>query len=135
MGNSKDKNGESLFTLVGQLPELVSNLVKAEVAQLKQHYTHKAKYAGIGAGLFAGAAVFLYFAVGVLVALLILVFALFLPTWLAALVVFVLFVLIAAVLAFIGIRFFKKMSEEPGTAESVKQDVNALRGMGDYDRR
>lgn len=131
-----EKSDASLFSLVGKLPELVSNLVKAEVAQVKDQLSHKVKFAGIGAALVAGAAVFLFFAVGTLVAVLVLAFATFLPPWLAALIVFVLFVLIAAVLVLIALRFFRRMGEDrPRPGESIAQDINALKGMGDYDRR
>ncbi|MGO2658213.1 phage holin family protein [Mycetocola reblochoni] len=124
----------SLFGLIGSLPELVSQLVKAEIAQIKQQYTHKVKFAGIGAALFAGAAVFVYFAVGVLIAVLVLAFATFLPAWLAALIVFLIFVLIAVVLALIGLRFFKKVGQEPGASDNLHDDMNAVKGLGDYER-
>ena len=55
-----------------------------------------------------------------------------LPPWLAALIVFAVFVIIAAVLAFLGLRFFKKMGQEPSTGESLKKDVDAVKGLGEY---
>ncbi|MGG7464315.1 MULTISPECIES: phage holin family protein [unclassified Plantibacter] len=129
-----DKNDESLLTLVGQLPGILSNLVKAEIANAKTQLAHKGKYAGIGAAFVAGAAVFLFFAVGVLVAVAILALALVLPAWLAALIVFVLFVVIAGILVLIGLRFFKKINEDPSPIDNVKEDIKAVKGVGEYDR-
>jgi len=128
----KEEARKSLFTLIGELPELVTNLIKAEIEQLKQQLTHKVKFAGIGIGLFVAAAVLLFFAVGVLIAAAILGLAVVLPPWLAALIVFAFFVIVAAVLAFLGLRFFKKMGQEPSTGESLKKDVDAVKGLGEY---
>lgn len=108
-----DRSNESLFTLIRSLPELFTNLIKAEIEQLKTKAVHMGKYAGIGAGLFVGALIFLYFAIGVLVAVGILALALVMPAWLAALIVFVVFLLIAVVLALVGVAFFKKMGQDP----------------------
>lgn len=132
--NANDKSRESLFKLVGDVPGLISNLIKAEIDQLKVKLAHMGKYGGIGAGLMAGAAVFLFFAIGTLVAVLILVLAIWLPAWLAALIVFVFFVLVAAVLVLMGIRFFKKMNQDPGPVESLQKDIRAVKGTGEYDR-
>lgn len=129
-----DKSDESLLTLIGQLPAILSNLVKAEINNAKTQLAHKGKYAGIGAAFFAGAAVFLFFAVGVLVAVAILALALVMPAWLAALIVLVAFIIIAAVLVLIGLRFFKKINEDPSPIDNVKEDIKAVKGVGQYDR-
>ena len=57
-----------------------------------------------------------------------------LPAWLSALIVFVAFVLIAVVLALIGLKFFKKLGDDPNPVESVKKDIRAVKGEGEYDR-
>ena len=124
-----------MLGVIGSLPGLVSQLVRAGVAQLKGQYKHKAEYAGSGAALFGGAAVFAYFAVGVLIAVLVLAFATFLPPWLAALIVFFIFVLVAVGFALVGLRFFKKVGEDPGTAQSLRDDLNAVKGLGEYAQR
>ncbi|GAB2528008.1 phage holin family protein [Paramicrobacterium agarici] len=129
-----DRSNESLISLVRSLPGLITDLIKAEIEQAKTKAIHMGKYAGIGAGFFVGALIFIYFAIGVLVAVGILALALVLPAWLAALIVFVVFVLIAVVLALVGLSFFKKIGQDPNPVESVKQDVDALKGMGSYDR-
>ncbi|GAB3615730.1 hypothetical protein GCM10027416_02870 [Okibacterium endophyticum] len=132
--DASGKSKESLFKLVGDVPTLVSNLVKAELEQVKQKLAHMGKYAGIGAGLMAGAAVFLFFAIGILIAVLILVIAIWLPAWAAALIVFGLFILVALILVLMGVRFFKKVNEDPGPIDGVKKDIRAVKGTGEYDR-
>jgi ABC-type transport system involved in cytochrome bd biosynthesis fused ATPase/permease subunit len=129
-----DKNRESLATLIGNLPGLVSNLIQAEIDQLKTKAQHLGSYAGKGAIFMVLALIFVFFAIGTLVAVGILALSLVLPAWLAALIVFVIFVLIAAVLALIGVNFFKKLSSEPNPIESVKKDIRAVKGEGEYDR-
>ena len=129
-----DKNRESLATLIGNLPSLVTNLIKAEIDQLKTKAAHLGSYAGKGAIFVVLALIFLFFAIGTLVAVAILALALILPAWLAALIVFVAFLLIAVVMALIGLSFFKKMGADPSPIESVKKDLRAVKGEGEYDR-
>jgi uncharacterized protein YacL len=129
-----DKSRESLLTLIGNLPVLVTNLIQAEIDQLKTKAKRLGSYAGKGAVFVAIALMFLFFAVGTLVAVIIAALSLFMPVWLAALIVFVLFLLIAVVLALIGVRYFKKLGDEPSPVESVKKDIRAVKGTGEYDR-
>jgi uncharacterized membrane protein len=130
----KDKNREPLAALVGSVPALVSNLIKAEIDQVKTKAAHLGSYAGKGAVFVVLALIFLFFAIGTLVAVAILALSLVLPAWLSALIVFVLFLLIAVVLALIGLRFFKKMNADPNPIESLKKDIRAVKGEGEYDR-
>ncbi|HEV7849046.1 MAG TPA: phage holin family protein [Mycetocola sp.] len=129
-----DKNREPLAALVGSVPALVSNLIKAEIDQVKTKAAHLGSYAGKGAVFVVLALIFLFFAIGTLVAVAILALSLVLPAWLSALIVFVLFLLIAVVLALIGLRFFKKMNADPNPIESLKKDIRAVKGEGEYDR-
>ena len=129
-----DKSRESLATLIGNIPELVTNLIQAEIDQVKTKAKHLGSYAGKGAVFVAIALMFLFFAIGTLVAVIIAALALVMPVWLAALIVFVLFVLVAVVLALIGVNYFKKLGDEPNPVESVKKDIRAVKGTGEYDR-
>jgi len=78
--------------------------------------------------------IFLFFAIGTLVAVIIAALSLVMPVWLAALIVFVFFLVVAVVLALIGVNYFKKMSADPNPIESVKKDIRAVKGEGEYDR-
>lgn len=129
-----DKSRESLATLIGTLPELVTNLIQAEIDQVKTKAKHLGSYAGKGAAFMAIALIFLFFAIGTLVAVIIAALALVMPVWLAALIVLVLFLLVAVVLALIGVNYFKKLGDDPSPVESVKKDIRAVKGTGEYDR-
>ena len=132
--NFNEKSRESLFELLADLPNLITNLIKAEIEQVKTKAKHLGSYAGKGAIFMVLALIFLFFAIGTLVAVAILALALVLPAWLSALIVFVAFVLIAVVLALIGVSFFKKLGDDPNPVESVKKDIRAVKGEGEYDR-
>lgn len=127
---------KSVFQLIGDLPNLITTLIKDEIEQLKREAVSRLKQAGIGIGLFAGAAVFLYFAAFALLAAAILGIAAALPPWLAALIIGVALLLIAVVLALIGLSRVKKgvppVPKE--SVDSVKDDVKAFKGVGHYDR-
>ena len=132
-----EKDGKkSVFKLIGDLPGLISTLLRDEIEQIKREAITRLKSAGIGIGLFAGAAIFAYFAILVLIATVILAIANALPPWLSALIVGVVLLLVAVVLALIGLRSVKKgVPPVPKEAvDSVKDDVKAFKGVGNYDR-
>lgn len=132
--NVNDKSRESLFELLADLPNLITNLIKAEIEQVKTKAKHLGSYAGKGAIFMVLALIFLFFAVGTLVAVGILALALVLPAWLSALIVFAVFLIIAVVLALIGVSYFKKLGDDPNPIENVKKDIRAVKGEGEYDR-
>jgi len=114
----------SLVELVTGLPALFMNLLRAE-----------AKDAGVGIGLFAAALAIALLLLPVLIAAAILAFATILPAWAAALIVAGIMIVIIAVLVLFGILAFKKIgSAAPEkTIGSVKSDIDAVKGVGDYD--
>ncbi len=125
------KQKKSLFTLIGDIPTLITDLVKAEIEQLKGEMIVKIKALGIGGGLLAGAAVILLFMVGVLLTSAVLALALVMPGWLAALVVAFVLLIAAAIVGFIG---YKKLKEglpptPTVTISSLKKDVDTIKGM------
>lgn len=129
------KTRRSLGSLLGELPAQISDLVRAELAAFKAELTEKLKGLGIGAALFAGAALFLFFAGCVFIATAIIALALLLPLWLSALIVAVLLLIIAVVLALIGLRKVKKATatDPEGVRASIREDIDAVKGVGDYE--
>lgn len=121
----------SLLGLLADVPRLVSELVTAEIEQLKAEMKAKLKALGIGAGLLAGAAVVLLFMVGVLLTAAVLALALVMPGWAAALVVAGVLLILAAILAWIGYAKLKAgIPPLPqDTIESVKHDIDVVRGI------
>jgi hypothetical protein len=129
------KSSQSLFALIGQLPGLLVALLKAELAQLTSQLKAKAINAGIGIGMFLGAAVLLFFLMEALVIAAVFALALVFPGWLAALLTAAGLLIIAGILGLIGILRFKKVTPivPAETTASVKEDINAIKGMGKYD--
>lgn len=119
----------SLFSLIGSIPSQLSELIRSELDQLKTELLRKLKHAGIGIGLFLGAAVVAVFAVGVFVAAAIMGLAVVLPAWLSALIVGIVLLVIVGVLILLGVKEMKKGSPEPKeTIASVQKDVRVIRG-------
>ena len=127
---------KSVFKLIGEIPGLITTLIRDEIAQLRSELVTRLKAAGIGIGLFAAAAIFLNFAAWVLIATAILGLANAVAPWLAALIVGVVLLVIAVILALVGLSRVKKgVPPVPESAiESVKSDVKAFKGTGNYDR-
>src|SRR3954466_14413768 len=84
--NGRPVAEQSTAELVQRASEQVSRLVRDEIALAKAELAEKGKHAGIGIGLFGTSGVFALYGVGAAIATLIIVFDLFLPLWLAALI-------------------------------------------------
>jgi tetrahydromethanopterin S-methyltransferase subunit C len=121
----------SIFRLIGDLPGALMALVRAEIDSLKNEISEKLKAAGIGIGLLAGAALFAFFLLAVLITAAILGIATALPAWLAALIVAVVLLIITLVLARLGIANLKKgVPPAPTeTIKSIQKDVKTIRGL------
>jgi len=131
----EESTKRSLGSLVGSLPDLISRLIRGEIALAKTELATKAKEAGVGAGLLVGAALFGFFLLAVLITAGVLGLATVVAPWLAALIVAGVLLIVTAVLALLGIKALKK--GVPPTPEkavaSVKADVSALKGQGSHD--
>jgi len=116
---------ESVGQLLGELSSDMSTQVRQEVALAQAEIGQKAKAAGKGAGLLAGAAVLGLAVLGGVTAFLIIVIDLVTPTWLAALIVTGFWVVVMAGLALAGRAALKQaMPAKPEqTVETVKEDV------------
>lgn len=125
----------SVFKLIGNLPKQLIDLVKAELDSLKKEIVGKLVAAGIGIGLLVGAALFAFFLLAVLITAAILGIATALPAWLSALIVAAGLLVIAVILALLGISRLKKgMPPAPTeTISSLKKDVNVIKGIGKRD--
>lgn len=121
----------SLFSLIGDLPGLLMNLVREEIEQLKQEMISKAKHAGVGIGLLVAAGTFLFFALAVFIAAAVLGLATVLPAWAAALIVGGVILLLGVILIAIGVNQLKQGSPTPTkTIDSIHKDVDAITGTG-----
>ena len=121
MGDSDRPVGE----LLKELSERTTTLVRQELELAKLELTEKGKKAGIGAGMFGGAGIVGFYAVGALTACLILALATAVDGWLAALIVAAVYGAVAGVLALSGKSKVKQaVPPTPEQAvDSVKEDV------------
>jgi uncharacterized membrane protein YqjE len=125
-----DGSGEqSTSDLVSQAAAQVSTLVRDELALAKAELAEKGKRAGLGGGLFGGAAVLALYGLGLLLALAVVLLDLVWPLWLAVLVVLVVVFAAAGVAALIGKR--QLMSAAPPVPSDaiagVEADVQTLK--------
>ena len=113
----RDRADESLLTLVGELPELVRNLVLAEVEAAKAWLRRTSKDAGIGSGWIVGALFLLFWSIPALGAFFVYGLASWMPLWAAALTVFGVLLLIAIVMGLLGYLRWRKVvkSETSGS--------------------
>jgi len=118
----------STAELVRLAAEQISRLVRDELALARAEMTVKARRFGTGAGLFGAAGAAALYGVGALIATLILLLALVLPAWAAALIVAGALFAIAGVMALVGRGELRRAA--PATPEqtldSVKADVQTV---------
>jgi uncharacterized membrane protein YqjE len=131
-----DLRDRSLGELLKQLSEQTTRLVHQELELAKAELTQKGKQAGTGAGLFGGAGALGLAALGALTACFILALNAIMPAWLAALIVAVVYGIIAYVLVKQGqARMKRAVPPVPTqTVETVKEDVEWARTQMRSDR-
>jgi hypothetical protein len=120
-----DLRERPLPELLKQLSEETTRLVRQELELAKAELTQKGKQAGAGAGLFGAAGAIGFLALAALTTCFILALNAVMPAWLAALLVAVVYGVVAAVLAMRG-RAKVKQATPPvpeQTIETVKEDV------------
>jgi len=120
-----DLRDESVGTLIADLSADLSTLVRQEIALAKVEMTEKGKVIGKGAGLLAGAGVIGLAVLGAFTATLIALLDEFMPTWVAALIVTVLWAIVAFVLVQMGRKQLKEAAppKPEQTIETIKEDV------------
>ena len=119
-----DPRDRGIGELVKDLASQTSTLVRQEIQLAQAEVTEKGKLAGKGAGLLAGAAVAGLLALGALTAALIALLDKAMATWVAALIVTALWLIVAAVLAKVGQNALQRATPPaPQTVETVKEDI------------
>jgi uncharacterized membrane protein YqjE len=115
----------SLGELLKQLSQETTRLVHQELELAKAELSQKGKQAGTGAGMFGGAGALGLAALGALTACFILALDAVMPAWLAALVVAVVYGVIAFVLVRQGQARIRRATPPvpEQTIETVKEDV------------
>jgi uncharacterized membrane protein YqjE len=111
--------------VVKQLSEDLSTLVRQELQLAQAEMREKGKRAGVGIGMFGGAGIAAFLALGSLTTCLVAALATGMEVWLAALIVTVVYGAVAAVLALTGRDRVAEASPPvpEQTAETLKEDV------------
>ena len=110
--------------LVKDLADQTSTLVRQEIRLAQAELTQRGKVAGKGAGLLGGAAVFALAMLGAFTATLIAALDEVMSTWLAALIVTVLWAIVAFVLYRAGRSSLERATPPaPQTVDTVKEDI------------
>lgn len=123
----RDRADDSLLTLLGEVPELIRNLVVAEIESAKKWVARTAKDGGWGALWMFAALFVLFWSVPVLGTFVIAGLSSWWPVWLSALVVFFAMLLVTALLALLGILRFRKIGKSQNPVQSIAQDVKEVR--------
>ncbi|WP_369370665.1 phage holin family protein [Promicromonospora sp. Populi] len=117
----------SLGSLVEQISEQASRLVRAEIALAKAELTEKATKSGIGAGLLVVALLILAYAAGVLLLAAVYGLGTVWPLWLSALTIGGFMLLVTIILALVGVQLLKKATTKPESVQRVKDDITSIK--------
>ena len=121
---AEDLHERPLGDLLKQLSQETATLVRQEIELAKAEVATTGKRAGIGAGMVGAAGIVGFLALGAFTAFLILALSTFMPAWLAALIVTLVYGAVAGVLAMRGKDKVKEATPPaPQTVETVKEDI------------
>ncbi|WP_193106752.1 phage holin family protein [Brachybacterium sp. FME24] len=128
MSSPRPPEEPSVADLVDRLSEQTSRLVRDELRLARAEYTEKAKQGGTAAGLFGAGAVLAWFGLGALIATAILLLALVLPAWAAALIVTAVIFAAAGIAALLGKKKTEGLSPTPErTVATVRRDADEIK--------
>jgi hypothetical protein len=119
----------SVGELVKQASEQLSEVVRSEMRLAQAEMKEKGKRAGLGGGMFGGAALLSLLALQVLAAAAVAALALALPVWASALIVAGVLLAVAGILALAGKKELSQATppKPERTIDSVKADVAAVK--------
>ncbi len=117
--------------MLGDVPELVGNLVTAEVNAAKAWVSRTAKDAGWGGLWFLVALFFLFWTIPVLLVFAIAGISSWWPVWLSALVVFGTLFLVTLLFFLLGWRRFKRVTARQNPVQAVGEDIRLVREVGE----
>lgn len=127
----RDRADDSFLTLLGDVPELVSKLVKAEIEAAKVWISRTAKDAGIGSVWFLIALFFLFWLIPMILVFAVAGLSSWWPVWLSALAVLGLLLLCVLLCAVIGLLKFRKVLRRENPGQAVATDIRIVKEAGD----
>ncbi|HEX4961529.1 MAG TPA: phage holin family protein [Thermoanaerobaculia bacterium] len=107
--------------LFRSLGESLLEVLRAELAALQEDFQRSGRHFGVALGLFGGAAILVFWTIGLLLFALIAILHVWLPLWGAALIVLGLFVLAIAILGYLGAR---RMRQVENPLETVRRRMD-----------
>lgn len=127
----RDRADDSLLTLLGDLPDLVGKLVKAEIDSAKAWVSRTAKDAGIGSVWFLIALFFLFWLIPMILVFAVAGLSSWWPVWLSALAVLGLLLLCVALSVVLGLLKFRKALRRENPGQAVATDIRLVKEAGD----
>ena len=128
VGGREPAGDKSTADLVRDLTEQLSHLARTEVRLAVREAREKARHAGLGVASLGAAGVLAGYGGAVVLAGLVLLLALAVPAWVAAMIVGVVLLLAAGAAAFVGKRQLAKGSPMPSVAlEEAREDIEAVK--------
>jgi hypothetical protein len=119
---------KSTAELVRELTEQVKHLTRTEATLAVRELKGKAKHAGLGAAIAGAGGVLAFYGGGVLVAAIVLLLALALPAWAAALIVAAVLFAAAGIAVLVARKQLKQSAPVPSPAlEHAKEDIQAVK--------
>ncbi|MFT4235748.1 MAG: phage holin family protein [Microbacterium sp.] len=127
----RDRADDGLLTLVGDVPDLVKNLINAEINAAKAWASQLAKNAGIGTGFMAVALFFIFWAIPVFLGFVVALLSLWLPVWASALIVFGVGIVLAAIAALLGVLRYRRIGKTENPIGAAKTDAAIVKEVAD----
>lgn len=128
VGAGKPAAEKSTAELVNDLTNQFSHLARTEIRLAARETQEKAKHAGVGLAGFGTAGLLALYGVGAVIAGVILLLAMVVPAWAAAMIVAGALFVAAAIAALVGRRQFRRGTPPlPSDAiDSAREDVHVL---------
>lgn len=127
----RDRADDSLLTLLGEVPELVRNLVVAEVDSAKKWAASAGKDVGMGGVWFLVALFFLFWSLPALGAFAIIGLSSWIPAWVASLIVLLVGLLAVVVFALLGLRRIRHLRSSEGPKKALVTDTRIVKDVFD----
>ena len=127
----RDRREASLLALVGELPELVKNLITAEIDAAKKWATRTGKDAGVVGLWFVLALFVLFWTLPAIGAFTVIGLSSWMAPWLAALILVVLGLLLVVIFALLGMLRVKRMKNRENPAKAIKADAQIVKDVAD----
>lgn len=128
----RDRADDGLLTLIGDVPDLVKNLIRAELESVKKYVGQLVKHGGWTAIFAMAALFFLFWTIPAFLAFLVILLDLWMPLWVSALIVLgigVVMIALCGLWAYVRhVRAIMKL-ESPGAA--AKADAAIVKEFAD----